>query len=152
MSVINSVLRSLFALIQRPLEGLPSFVGILLWSIVSAVGVLLVYKKTSNQEGLDVVKRKIHACVFEIRLFNDDLRAILRAQAEIILHNLSYLRLSLKPMLWLILPLMLIISQLHYFYGFRSLEPGESALLKVKLESDWASDPDLAATPNSRPP
>ena len=52
---------------------------------------LLVFKKTSNQAKLEAVKRQIHACLFEIRMFSDDLPAILRAQREILRHNLRYI-------------------------------------------------------------
>jgi hypothetical protein len=137
----------------RPLESLPSFVSILIWSILTAIAVLLVYKRSSDQDGLGEVKRKIHASVFEIRLFNDDLRAILRAQLDIMLHNLSYLRLSFKPMIWILPPLVLIISQLHFFYGYSSLIPGQSALLKVELDQDWRQSVQLATEDSdARPP
>ena len=55
------------------------------------------------------MKRQIHACLFEIRLFNDDLPAILRSQMEILRHNLNYLRLSAVPMLWMIVPLVIVL-------------------------------------------
>ena len=56
--------------------------------------------------------------LFEIRLFNDDLRAMLRAQVEILRHNVTYLRLSLVPMLWMLVPLVLVIAQLQFHYGY----------------------------------
>jgi hypothetical protein len=88
------------------------------------------------------VKRQIHAAIFEIRLFNDDLRAIFRAQGEILRHNLTYLRLSLVPMLWMIAPLVLVIAQLQFHYGYGGLDPGAPVLLKAQLR-DGAS---LAST------
>jgi hypothetical protein len=95
---------------------------------------LVVFKRTSDQAALAAVKRKIHAGLFEIRLFNDDLRAILRAQNEILRHNLTYLRLSLWPMLFLLPPLVLVIAQLQFHYGYEGLRPGQKALLQVDLE------------------
>jgi uncharacterized membrane protein (DUF106 family) len=153
MAMLNSVLRELFGLLLRPFEGLPSFVSILIWSILTAIAVLLVYKRSSDQDGLGEVKRKIHASVFEIRLFNDDMRAILQAQLDIMRHNLSYIRLSFKPMIWILPPLVLIISQLHFFYGYSSLSPGQSALLKVELDQDWRQSQLLATVDSdARPP
>jgi len=153
MALLNHVLSAGFSALLAPLHTLPSFVGIALLSVVTGIVVLWVYKKTSDQEGLDQVKRRIHASVYEIRLFNDDLRSILRAQLEIVWHNLTYLKLSLKPMIWLLPPLVLIISQLHYFYGYRALRPGENALLKVKLTQGWSSSPSVgSAETTTRPP
>jgi hypothetical protein len=102
-------------------------------SLVAAVLMLLVFKATSNQPKLEAVKRQIHACLFEIRLFNDDLLAILRAQVEILRHNLRYLGLSLVPMLFMIVPLLLVIAQLQFHYGYEGLRPGQDFLLEVKL-------------------
>jgi uncharacterized membrane protein (DUF106 family) len=133
MSHLNAALRWVFDTIHRPLAGLPAMVGIVLWSVVAGVLLLLVFKHTSNQVRLAAVKRRIHACLFEIRLFNDDLVAILRAQGEILRHNAAYLALSLKPLLWMIVPLVLVIGQLQYIYGYRGFEPGERFLLTARF-------------------
>jgi uncharacterized membrane protein (DUF106 family) len=138
MATLNAGLRALFDLLQTPFRGLPPLVGLVVWSVVTAVAMLLVFKRTSNQAELEEVKRRIHACLFEIRLFNDDLRAILSAQVEIMRHNLGYLRLSLKPMLWMIVPFVLVIAQLQYHYGYRPLHPGDEVLLTVELDDGWA--------------
>jgi len=133
MKLINDLLRPVFDILQAPLAGLPAFVGILLWSIPVGVFALWIFGKTSNQERIAEVKRRIHAGLFEIRLFNDDLRAIMRAQGEILRHVLHYQALALKPMIFILPPLVLVMVQLHQFYGFRGLRPGEEALLTVQL-------------------
>jgi hypothetical protein len=133
MKLINDLLRPVFDLLQLPLAGLPAFVGILVWSIPVGVFALWVFGKTSNQERIAEVKRRIHAGLFEIRLFNDDLRAIMRAQGEILRHVLHYQALALKPMIFILPPLVLVMVQLHQFYGFRGLQPGDEVLLTVQL-------------------
>ena len=102
MSAVNAALRPVFDLLLAPFAAWPPIVSLVVVSLLVSVLMLVVFKKTSNQAALAVVKRKIHAGIFEIRLFNDDLRAILRAQNEILRHNLTYLRLSLWPMLFLL--------------------------------------------------
>jgi uncharacterized membrane protein (DUF106 family) len=133
MSLVNAALRPVFDLVLAPFAGLPPLVSLVVVSLVVAIFMLLVFKRTSNQAALADVKRRIHAGLFEIRLFNDDLRAILRAQNEILRTNLSYLRLSLVPMLWILPPLVLIIAQLQFHYGYEGLEAGKSTLLQVDL-------------------
>jgi uncharacterized membrane protein (DUF106 family) len=136
MKLINDLLRPFFDLLQAPFVGLPALVGILVWSIPVGVFALWVFGKTSNQDRIAEVKRRIHAGLFEIRLFNDDLRAIMRAQGEILRHVLHYQALALKPMIFILPPLVLVMVQLHQFYGFRGLRPGEEVLLTVQLAPD----------------
>ncbi len=144
MSSINGVLRKGCDLALAPFQGLPAWVGLVVVSLVAAIGMLLVFKRTSNQDQLAAVKRRIHACLFEIRLYNDDLRAILRAQVEILRHNLTYLRLSFLPMIWMIVPLVLVIAQLEFHYDYRGLMPGETAVVKVRLKGEPTARPEAA--------
>jgi uncharacterized membrane protein (DUF106 family) len=136
MKLLNDLLRPVFDLLQAPLAGLPALVGILVWSIPVGIFALWIFGKTSNQDRIAEVKRRIHAGLFEIRLFNDDLRAIMRAQGEILRHVLHYQGLALKPMIFILPPLVLVMVQLHQFYGFRGLRPGEEALLTVQLAAE----------------
>jgi hypothetical protein len=133
MKLVNDILRPLFDLLQAPLAGLPAFVGVLIWSIPVGIFALWVFGKTSNQRRIAEVKRHIHANLFEIRLFNDDLRAIARAQWRILGHVLHYQGLALVPMLFILPPLVLVMVQLHQFYGFRGLQPGDETQLTVQL-------------------
>jgi len=134
MSPLNAALRSVFDLLLAPFAAWPPIVSLTLVSLLVSILMLVVFKKTSDQASLAAVKRKIHAGLFEIRLFNDDLRAILRAQNEILRHNLTYLRLSLWPMVFLLPPLVLVIAQLQFHYGYEGLRPGQRALLEVDLD------------------
>ena len=85
------------------------------------------------------------AALFEIRLFNDDLPALFRAQGEMLRQNATYLRLSLVPMLWMIVPIGLIVAQLEFQYGYTGLTPGQPALVKAHLRQASASAPAPAA-------
>lgn len=146
MSIINTIVGRAFDLVFSPLAFLPAFWGLAVMSLVTAVAMLLVYRKTSNQEQLARVKRSIHAAIFEIRLFNDDLGAIWRAQLELLGHNLTYLRLSLVPMLWMIVPLTLLVAQLQFYYGYQGLTPQEPVLVKVQVRAGGATLGPEAAT------
>jgi len=133
MSLLNALLRAAFDMALAPFRGMHPLVGLTLVSLPISIGMLLVFKRTSAQDRLADVKRRIHAGLFEIRLFNDDLRAIMGAQFEILRANLTYLRLSLLPMIWVIPPLTLVIAQLQFHYGYGGLEPGRQALLEVEV-------------------
>jgi uncharacterized membrane protein (DUF106 family) len=144
MELIVGALRALFDGILLPFRGMPALVGLAVVSLLTAIGMLLVFKATSNQKKIGEVKRRIYAGLFEIRLFNDDARAIFRAQAEILINNLKYVGLSLVPMLWMIVPILLVLTQLQFHYGYRGLEPGQKTVFKVVMKKEKAPQTALA--------
>lgn len=135
MSRINAALRLVFDLLLAPASGWAPIVPIAVVSLLVGVGMLLVFKHTSDQVRLARVKRLITAGIFEIRLFNDDLVTIMRAQSDILRHNLTYLKLTLRPTLFVLPPLVLVMAQLQFHYGYAGLRPGQRALLRVDLAS-----------------
>ena len=104
MSILNQILRLVFDAILYPFRTLPPSVGLAVISAVVGVVMLLIFKHTSNQDALAAVKAKIHAGLFEIRLYNDDIRAILRAVGDIFRYNFFYIGHAVKPMLWMLPP------------------------------------------------
>ena len=137
MDFLNTILRGLFDALLFPFRGLPAIVGLVVVSLVTSIFMLLIFKRTSNQKAVERTKRQIHAGLFEIRLFNDDFRAIVRAQWDILRHNLGYLKLSLVPMLFILPPLVLVIAQLQFHYGYAPLSAGDRAIFEVELAEGW---------------
>ena len=155
MSLLNAALRAAFDVALRPFAALPAIVPVTLVAVVSGIFALLVYRFTSNQEALAAVKRRLFAHLLEVRLFNDDLRAVLAAQLRLLRENLTYLRLNLVPLLWMIVPFMLVIAQLQFHYGYDGLDVGERTLLVVDLaasdESAGESEAVAAGEARRRP-
>ena len=151
MSLLNAALRAVFDLLLRPFAGLPPIVPVTVVALVSGIFALLVYRWTSDQTAIAAVKRRLFGHLLEVRLFNDDLRAVLAAQLRLLRENLTYLRLNLVPLLWMIVPFMLLIAQLQFHYGYDGLEMGERTLLVVDLA---AADPAAAGGEEAvpRPP
>lgn len=137
MSIVNAVFRRIFDLLLLPFSGLPYWVGIAVLGCLLSVAMLWVYKKTSNQARIEGVKARIQASIFEIRLYNDDIAAIFRAQGHILKNNVAYFGLSLVPLAWMIIPMVLMIGQLNGHYGYRGLAAGEETLFKVALSDGW---------------
>ena len=140
MGILNALLGGSVNALLLPFRDLHPLVGLTVVSVVGGILMLLVFKVTSNQEGVTAVKRRIAVGIFEIRLFNDDPRAIVRAQFDILRHTFTYLRLNMVPVLWMIVPLVLVIIQLQFHYGYRGLEPGDIALVKVTFSGDAPLD------------
>ena len=115
-----------------PLLRLPPLAGLLVISLVTAVAVVLVMRRVSDQPRLRATKRRMQAALFEIRLHADDPIAVLRSSGDVLLQNATYLRLNLVSLLWLIVPLSLMVAQLQAFYGYSGLRRGEPALITME--------------------
>ena len=139
MRWLNAALGGLVSAVLYPFRGLPPITGLAFVALLTSVAILLVYRATSDQKALRRVKNRITAGILEILLFRDDLRAIVRAQWDIFRHTLTYMRLSLVPMLWVIVPIVLLMIQLQFHYGYRSLQPGESVIVTATLAGENGS-------------
>ncbi len=147
-SVINLLFGKTFDLLLYPFQSLNPWVGMTVVSLVAGLLVLAIYGHISNQEGIKAVKDKIKAHLLELRLYKDNFRATTRAQRDVLRYNAKYLYCNLKPMFVMIVPFILIIIQLDLWFGYRPLNPGESVMVKVKMDQDpMQSDLTLQASP-----
>jgi uncharacterized membrane protein (DUF106 family) len=129
VDAINRALTRLFDLGMAPLERLPPAVGLLVLSLATAIVVLLAFKWTADQRALVAAKRAMQAAIFEMRLFNDDLALLFRAQGEVLRHSLTYLRLSLAPTLWLIVPMTVLMVHMQFHFGYTGFAAGDTVLV-----------------------
>ncbi len=133
MTALNAILVRVADAVLSPVTGLRPLAVMLALALVTALVVLGVMKVASNQVKMAAAKRRIHADLLEMRLYNDDLRALLRAQGALLRHNGAYLWLSMVPVLITALPLTLAIAQVQAWYGYSGLATGEAALVTADL-------------------
>ena len=135
MNFINIVFNSLFDIFFYPFRSVDSIYGLCAISLFTAIIALPIFKYTSNQEEIKRVKARIMGHILELRLFKDDIRIILSAQKNILKFNMVYLRYTLKPLMFMMIPMVVIIIHTAVRYEYRPLHPGESAIVKVKLHN-----------------
>jgi len=131
--VVNRALTWLFDAGLGPLDRLPAIAGLAVLSLVTAIAVLIAFKWTADQRALVAAKRAMQAAIFEMRLFNDDVVALIRAQGDVLRHTLRYLRLSFAPTLWLIVPMLALLQHMEFRYGYTGLTIGAPVLVKLRL-------------------
>ncbi|MGQ9800967.1 MAG: hypothetical protein ACUVRL_04800 [Candidatus Saccharicenans sp.] len=132
---LNSAVGTIIKVIFLPFSSLNPWAAMLVISLLTALLLLLVYKKTSNQAGIKQVKNLIKASLLEIRLYQSDFRTQLGSQKQLVVANLRYLLYNLQPLLVMILPIFLLLAQLNLWFGYRAVRPGETFLLKVRFIS-----------------
>jgi hypothetical protein len=130
----NSIFGRLFDVALYPFQRYNPWVAMVGLSLITAVIMLLVYRAVSDQDGIRRTKNRIAAHLLEIRLYQNNMPVTFRAQGSILWWNLKYLLHSMKPMLVMIVPLVLVILQLDLRFGQFPLAPGESTVLKVRLQ------------------
>ena len=153
MGVINSLLTGLFDALFFPFRSLPPWWAMIFISLLTGLLMLSVFRLTSNQAGIREVKGKIKAHLLEMRLFQDNLRVTLGSQRQILAANLRYLGYSAKPLLVMIVPLVLILVQLNFWFGYEPLAVGEAAIVKVRLAgqaSPLQTELQIQASPSIR--
>jgi len=139
VTILNVMLGWIVDTLLSPFRDLPPIVGLAAMSLLTAAGMLMVVKMTSDQVRIANARRAMVAALFEIRLFNDDLPAVFRAQGEMLRQNAIYLRLSLVPMLWMMAPVVLIVAQLESHYGYTGLRSGQPVLVKATVSTQQAA-------------
>lgn len=131
---LNQGLNLIFDLWLWPFKNLSPIWQIVALSVPATVFSLLVFRCTSNQDGIKRAKDKIKAYLLEMRIFKDDLGVTLRAEKEILKLTLSYMGYALVPMAVMIVPFILILVQVESRFAFKSLEAGQEAILSVTVD------------------
>jgi len=133
MTILNSILNGIFDLIVSPFRNINPLWSLALFSLLIAILMLIIFRYTSNQEEIKRTKSKIRAYIYELRLFKDELGIVLSAQKNVFIQNLHYMKYAVKPMIFMIIPLALILIQLDSLYGHKPLSLKESAIVSLKL-------------------
>ena len=133
MNFVANIITGVFDFLLFPFRGLAPIWGITFLSLLSGVLILLVYKAVSNQEAIKTLKKRIWGNFFGIYLFRDEPTQILKTQAHLLGSVFRYLGHSLRPLLVLIIPIILICIQMQLRYGHQNLRPGEEAIVSATL-------------------
>lgn len=136
MNVINIVVTALFTILYYPFDLLVPVYGLVSFSILCGIIMLLIFKKTSNQEGIRKAKNKIKAHMFEMRLYNDNPILSFKAAGDIFKYNFIYLSHMLKPLIFLMIPMMFFLIQMSSRYQYRPFVKGERSIISVELASE----------------
>ena len=133
MLSLSNLLVALFSLIMRPFASMPLF-GMIVISVVTGVLMLIIYKYTSNQAGITRAKDRIKGNFLAIMLFSSSFAVLIKSIGSIFKWNLVYMAHNLKPLAVMIVPVLLLLVQLNFWYGYRPIKVGESVLVKAEIE------------------
>jgi len=119
--------------------GMPTLASLVPISILTGIGMLLVFRHTSDQSAVRRAKSLVTAHLLEFRLFMDEPRMILKAQRDLIVANARFLKMMLRPVLVLALPMGLLLAAMEAFYGHAPLRVGEPAIVTAQVKHEALS-------------
>lgn len=149
MDVLTKVMNWLGDLAFALLSIFSPVVALWIISAITGVVMLLIWRYTSNQEAIGDVRRRISANLLATRLFKDDLSVTFRAQRQILWQAVRLLGHSVRPMIIMAVPFVLIMAQIGLRYEHRPLPTGQKARVKVTLKpgADWRGIGDQISLP-----
>lgn len=103
-------------------------------SLVVALVMVLVFGYTSDQKAIHKAKDRLKAHLLALRLFQDQIRVVLRSYVRIVLATGNYLRLAFKPLLFVIVPITFLIVQVDRYMGSKPLSTGQSFLINARID------------------
>ncbi len=134
--------------IYAVMSPLPIWAGLALLSAVTGFIMLVVFRYASNQEAIGRAKDDIKANLLALKLFKDDLGVTFRAQGRLFWAVIRLQRYVLTPVLLMLLPMLLGLSQMGTRYQWRPLLSGEQTLVKMKFAAAHQSPSDVFIEPN----
>jgi len=136
MGVLNSILTALFDTVYAVLGLGPRWLSLTILSGVVGVIALIVVRYCSNQAAIGRVKDDIKANMLSLKLFKDELRVVLRAQARLVWAGLRMQYYMQQPRLVMFIPFVLGAAQMGLRYQWRPVETNEPTDLTVLLRPD----------------
>lgn len=158
MNMVGQMITGLFNGILLPFGSTHHTLALVVLSLLTGIGMGFVFKWTSNERAIRVAKDRLKARILEMRIYQDDPILILKGLGGTLKSNGAYLRALLKPMVFLMIPVIIVFMQMDERYSRRPLDEGARTILSVQLanglspfENDVALSSDGGIVEDSRP-
>jgi len=150
MNLVNRLMSGLFDVLMTPFELLGAELALILVSGIVGIACLILFKYISWQDGIKRAKDKIKGSMIAIRIYQDDLVIVARSVCSVFLRNFQYLGLNFGPILPLLVPFVLVLSQFVVRYAYDpipvvsqeevgSMLSGEGTMVTIELKSEHAN-------------
>ena len=133
MLILQSTIIRALEWLFGPFKRVDPFWVLLGISLVMMLAFLEVFRRTTDSAKLQEAKNSMQARLLEVRLFKDSPTTVLSALAGMLTCNLQYLKHSLKPTVFMLPPLLVLMIHLDTWFGHAPLHPGQAALVRVKV-------------------
>lgn len=160
--VLNDLLSHLFAalaglvnpiadILLKPIGTMSGWLSNTIVSAVAGVGLLIIFKYTSNQRAIGRVRDAIKANMLALKLYKDEFSVTARSQAAVFGGAFRLLFHSIVPLMVMMVPVILLLGQLGLWYQHSPLRPqtGETIVTMQLADSVGSDDwPDVRLEPS----
>ena len=143
VDLVNRLLTPVFDLMCWPFRALPAMWAMAAISLLSGIAMVWIFGKVSDQETIKDLREQIRGNLIGVRLFQSDIGVVLRLQRRIFGDTFRYMKLALVPMVVLLVPVLLIMTQLNLRFAVRPVELGEAILVKAFMRNASVLDDDV---------
>lgn len=133
MTQLAQGISRIFDVVIGPLAGRPALAMIAV-SVGTAIWALLLFKVTTRQKKLTVVRDRLFGHIYEMGLYQDHLRVMGRIQWDLARANLRYLGLTLPALVVLTVPMIVTLAQLDSRFAHRPLVAQETTVFSARLQ------------------
>ncbi len=106
-------------------------------SLLSGVAMIFLFKRFSDQDAIKRSRDLFKARILEMRLYQDDFVLINKALGNALATNLTYLRVSLKPIAVILFFVFFIFVQMDMRFSRRALQPGDETVVTLSLKDGF---------------
>ncbi len=125
-------MNTLFDILLLPFRSLNPLWGLMWISALSGIMMILVFKKTSNQQAISMLRRKMGSRALGMLLFLESPLTVLKLAFSLVTDNFIYLWHLLKPMLIIAIPFLVTAAQLDARYSREPLDATHPATVTVQ--------------------
>ena len=138
------MLTPIFDVICWPFRALAPIWALAVISFASGIFLVWLFGKTSDQDRIREVRDRIRGNLIGVRLFQHDIGVVLSQQGKIFGDTFRFMGLALVPLLIMLVPVLLIMTQLQLRFDVRPLEVGEPVLVKALVREASTLDRPVA--------
>jgi len=107
-------------------------------SLVVGLLMVVLFGYTSDQKAIGIAKDQLKAHLLAVRLYRDQIPVVMGSYGKILRGTGRYLKLAFKPLLYVIIPIMLLMVQIDRYLGAMPIPPSTPFLLTVHLAAPSA--------------
>ncbi|NOQ23436.1 MAG: hypothetical protein GQ565_12425 [Candidatus Aegiribacteria sp.] len=128
------ILNGVFDILLLPFRPFPHLWGLLFISLLSGLGMIMVFRLVSNQDKISRLRRRMGGCILGILLHLSNPLTVMEFAGKLIWSNTVYLLYLIKPLIVIAIPLMLVWGQLDARYGAAAMDKEDPVTVTIFYE------------------